>query len=206
MFFVHPDFSSEMRSRDTATSIAVIRDEIGPTVDLEGYFARFDFEACRLEVFPFYDAEEERADFTEYLTGRMPSAASMDEWCDEVREAKRHGRTYKRLRLLSFPLGDYHRFEIDTGYRRSVMAGEIVKYFAYPPELKRGLGTKDLWLFDGAELVIMEYRGDGSFAGARLADTETARSIAAWWEYVFRVAPPIQDLPYWRNKSRRGAE
>ena len=195
--FVHPNFSPSSRHRDLKTSIAIVRDEIGPTVRIEDYFERFDFEACRLEILPSYDSWENSPGLADYLAGNTPKEPAFDEWCSRMAAAKAEGRKYKRLRFVTFPLIDSVRYEIDACFRRSAMAGEEIKYFAHAPVLKGALGTKDFWLFDGKELVILDYRLNGTFCGARLASPELAKDIAAWWEGVFEIAGPIRDLPFW---------
>jgi hypothetical protein len=76
-----------------------------------------------------------------------------------VREAKAAGRRFRRVRVVTLPLGDYSRYAV-AGARFNNGAGEDIRYLPRDKAEAIGLPHHDYWLFDSTKLVRMHFDDD----------------------------------------------
>lgn len=152
---------------------------------------RYSRTCFRLETLQDYAgvSGEERARVAAWLRGQRHFRSLHDE-DGYLRRAAQHaleGKRRARVHVVSFPLSDYVRYELDA-YRENVAVGEAVG-IANQRDIPDPVGP-DFWLFDGgtanAEAVIMHYDP----ATAELLELEhlTAASAPARLEDLNRQA------------------
>ena len=158
-------------------------------MNLKALFDEFQTSAFRLERLPAYCVPQESEALAYFrTTGEIPSGFNTA-WAETVRSATARGRTMCRLRLLSDPLSEYERFELQA-YNASLEAGEDIRVGRsgdHPP-------FQDFWLFDKKWLALMNYDTDGAFQGAdvREATAEELETLETW-QRVFEAGPKVRD-------------
>jgi hypothetical protein len=131
-------------------------------------FDTFKYSAYRLETLPQYLVDEERDDYAAFLAGKPPPPDNLAEWLSLIKDAKRDGKTVTRVHIFPKQLTPYLRFEIETGYKFSVPAGEDVRIIVDPSEVPPG-AKRDFWFFDDKIAVLMKYTKGGRYLGAEMA-------------------------------------
>ena len=76
------------------------------------------------------------------------------------------GKLMRRVHVVEEPLSDYLRYEM-LSYRPNAEAGEDVRILPVRPGEWPDLPHHDYWLFDSADLWLMNYDRDGHFLGAK---------------------------------------
>jgi hypothetical protein len=130
-------------------------------------FTTFRHTAYRLETLQSYDVPQEEEPLAAFLAGDPVSfGPSKDGWTAVIAEAVAAGKSFRRVHVVTEPLSDYLRFEMQS-YRPNVEAGEDVRILPVAPGRWPDLPRHDYWLFDSADLWLMNYDEAGHFAGAR---------------------------------------
>lgn len=158
-------------------------------LNLDDAFDTFTRDATRIEALPWFTIDEEAAALAAAREGKRPELSFLKEWHDYLDEVTAAGRKSRRLRLVSTPVTDYERFEIQWGYPSNADHGEEIRLIdrsAAPP-------MKDYWTFDGQLVFEMLYSPDGSFLGSRASDDSEARGVLAWLEATWPRAVPLTD-------------
>lgn len=159
--------------------------------NLEDAFDTFTRDATRIEALPSFRIEEEAAALTAAREGKRPDLGFLREWHEYLDEVSESGRTSRRLRLLSSPLTEYERFEIQWGYASNARHGEEVRLI----DRSTSLDMKDYWIFDNESVFEMLYGSDGSFNGSQAVDGDKARDIVSWLTATWPTATPLNDYP-----------
>jgi hypothetical protein len=123
----------------------------------------------RLETLQRYDAEYERDKLAAFLRGEPldPLPAS---WQAMIREHVAAGRRLERVHVIEEPLSDYIRFEL-AAYPQNIEAGEDVRVIPVRDgSWPAGVPRHDYWLFDDADLWLMDYDDAGALYGVELVD------------------------------------
>ncbi|MDI2126984.1 DUF6879 family protein [Yinghuangia seranimata] len=167
------------------------------TISPEAFGALFDSfhrEAFRLETLDDYTGSSSAEYLRAYFAGEpMPEGYNAG-WLAQVRGNTDAGRRMYRVHVVTRPLSDYLRYELDWGYRTNITAGEeffILDLTEQPNPLE---GVPDYWMFDDTSVVSMTYDQHGVFLGAELeadpAKWQHWRDVAVshaepftdWWE------------------------
>ena len=153
-------------------------------MDFNELFDMFSLEAFRLETLPAYDVSEEKDAIIEYKeTGKVVNNIDK-EWMDLLRI----GKPVKRLRLLSNPLSNYEKFELEV-YKSNIKNGEDIRV-ANRSYFNEDL--QDFWIFDMKWIGIMNYDKDGKFLDMDFHEaTEEELEMAKKWKKVFDNAKSI---------------
>jgi hypothetical protein len=146
-------------------------------------FTGFEHTAYRLERLQQYGVGYEDKSFRAFLAGE-PLAADQarDEWTAMVRCAVTAGKTLQRVHVVTEPLTDYMRYELEWWYGPNVEAGEDIRILPVPPP--GGvllLPDHDYWLFDSRHLWVMAYAADGQFLYAECVDDPAQVVTHAYW-------------------------
>lgn len=145
--------------------------------------------AVHLELRDAYDPETPQ--YREWLAGTPRPVPASPEWYDFVREHTARGVRFRRARIVSEPLSDYIRFELEATGGLNVAAGEEVRWL--PRRLARGLSVpvNDYWVFDDRLVRFGFFAGDGTYLDDELTDDpEIVRSCAEAFERVWELAVP----------------
>ncbi|MGW9070249.1 DUF6879 family protein [Streptomyces yangpuensis] len=134
-------------------------------LDGEAWQAKFRYfrqEAWRLETLPQYLMPQEAEEFAAFTAGaRIAPESVSNEYTDRLARHVDEGRTQGRVHIVTRPLSDYLRFEFSQYYAPHALAGEDIRILDVTNRENPLRGIQDFWLFDRAEVVLMNYYADG---------------------------------------------
>jgi hypothetical protein len=159
-------------------------------------FTSFEHTAYRLEKLQWYGVGYEDESFDAFVNGRpLENDQARNEWTGMVRHAVTAGKTFQRVHVVTEPLTDYMRYELEWWYGPNVEAGEDIRILPAPPS-GRGplLPSHDYWLFDSRHLWVMAYDAEGQFLYAEHVDDPAQVVSHAYW----RDAALHYAIPYAR--------
>ncbi|WP_326562111.1 DUF6879 family protein [Micromonospora sp. NBC_01796] len=114
-------------------------------------------------------------------------------WLDTVSAMVERGVEVRRARVVSEPLSDYIRYEYDVTFP-NVAAGEQVRWLPRRQATELALPGNDFWLFDGDDLVVNHFSGEGEWLGTEtVTDPAVIELCASAFEAVWERATPHQD-------------
>ncbi|MFD6421663.1 DUF6879 family protein [Streptomyces sp. NPDC060198] len=125
-------------------------------------FERFQREAWRLETLPQYLMPQEAEEFAAFSSGlRIDPRTVSNEYTDRLRRQVVEGRSQGRVHIVTRPLSEYVRFEFSQYYLPHSLAGEHIRILDVTDRENPLVGAQDFWIFDRAEVVLMNYHPDG---------------------------------------------
>lgn len=128
----------------------------------------------RLESFPKYKVPEDLEIFEKWKKGQNQFGAKPDLWLQNIKATKELGIVMERVRVVSLPISEYIRYEIDY-WKFSIRNGENILFIGKEDfnEIKRlfNFKLKDFWFFDDKTLIIFYY-DDGNFIKECFIDDE----------------------------------
>lgn len=162
--------------------------------EFQQLFVTFKHTAFRLEVRDFYNVAGEREDFRRWLAGerldKEKEAADRKPWLDKMRAATQAGKRIERVRVVTEPLTDYIRFEIE-GTDLNIAVGEDTRYLPRRHPAAAELPEHDFWLFDSHQLVLMHFDDDSRPLSYELrTDAETVVKHCFWRDAAWHHAIP----------------
>jgi len=95
---------------------------------------------------------------------------------------------FSRVRVVSFPLTDYSRFNLWVSAHTRA-AGDDIRYLSRKQADATGLPAHDYWLFDSRLLLVMAFDDDDRFTGAEVVED----------------AQEIVQHNYWRDAAKHHA-
>lgn len=146
--------------------------------------------AFRLETRDRYRAKEEHEPLRRFLAG-CPDYAWNEGWAEMIRRRTAAGQRMERVRVVSWPHGDYARFLLDLA-RVNVAAGEDIRYLPRRKAAGLDLPGHDFWLIDFSRVGILRFGGDDVLAGAEVtADPQIVARYRRYREGAWRAAIPF---------------
>ncbi|MEV6561812.1 DUF6879 family protein [Nocardia sp. NPDC051756] len=134
-------------------------------------------------------AEAER--IKRYLAGETPPVSTNREWPDLIHEATGRGVTVSRVRVVTLPHSDYHRWLLSVTNIR-VDDGEDICYL--PRHLAGEVPPDDWWLFDDAKVAYnLANESDGPAGLATTTDPRIVRYCADVKERLWQLAIPYTE-------------
>jgi hypothetical protein len=179
------------------------------SADFAALFTSFRHTAYRLETLQHYGVGYEDESFRSFFTGEPPAAdPARDEWTGIVRAAVADGKRFQRVHLVTEPLSDYLRYELQWWYEPNSRAGDDVRILPenmVPAGDLPALATLgDYWLFDSRDLWVMHYDADGRFGYAeQVADPGVIITCSYWRDAAMHYAVPYAD--YMRRAQLQAA-
>lgn len=165
---------------------------MGTHPDFQNLFATFKKSAWRWECQGVYREPDEREPLRRFLAGEPPDDAWMTPFLDLVRDVTAAGKRFERVRMMTRPLTDYLRFEMDLAERCNVPAGEDIRIL-WPEEAERlGAPSEDFWLFDDHTAAVMSF-DDGGVAGVKIVTGDTAEPYRQWKQRAWEYSHPLED-------------
>ncbi|MFE1174760.1 DUF6879 family protein [Streptomyces sp. NPDC058773] len=141
-------------------------------------FEDFQQEAWRLETLPQYLMPQEEDEFEAFKAGtRIDPHAVSNEYTDRLRRQAAEGRAQGRVHIVTRPLTDYLQFEFAQYYAPHALAGEQIRILDVTDRDNPLAGVQDFWMFDRAEVVLMNYRPDGQQINREVYEGDVARFI-----------------------------
>jgi hypothetical protein len=155
-----------------------------------GLFDWFTTRAFRLETLDQYAVGYEEEAMRRFLAGEPIDPDIIAPWLDRVAAVTAAGRRMERVHVVTEPLSDYLRFEMD-GYRFTVAAGEDVRILPRSVARELELPGEDFWLFDDGPVARMHYDRHGNFLGAELVEEpEVVARYCRWRDVALEAATP----------------
>ncbi|UWE11443.1 DUF6879 family protein [Actinacidiphila bryophytorum] len=124
-------------------------------------FAGIKREAWRLETLPQYLVPQEAAEFAAFREGRPPTSSASSSYMERVSRQCAEGKSNGRVHIVTRPLSDYLRFEFGRYYGPHSEAGDEIRILDVTDRPNPLDGVQDFWMFDQAEVVLMNYDADG---------------------------------------------
>ena len=165
------------------------------------YFRDFASSAFRLELHQIYTMPGEADELRRFLAGEQPPADYHYGWLDRMAEARKNGKTVRRVRVVRRPLTDYIRYEFAWGFVYNVEAGEDIRILDLTDQPGPKLPDHDFWMFDDTTVVKLLYRPDGTQEGRELLDNPDLDAYLAWRDAAWQAAVPFRD--FWAGLASR---
>lgn len=144
-------------------------------------FRTFRHTVFRFEAQGVYREPVEDEPLRRFLAGEPPDDDWLQPWLDLVRVAKAENRDFRRVRVLTEPLTDYLRFEMDLALRQNIPAGEDIRALSKPEANALGLPQDiDFWMFDDDRVGLMRF-GDRGMLGLEMINEPRAVSHYRQW-------------------------
>jgi hypothetical protein len=158
--------------------------------DFAGLFDWFKVRAFRLEALDQYAVGYEEEAMRRFLAGEPVDPGIIAPWLNRVAAVAAAGRRMERVHVVTEPLSDYLRFEMD-GYRFTVAAGEDVRILPRSVARELELPGEDFWLFDDGPVARMHYDRHGTFLGAELVEEpDVVARYCRWRDVALEAATP----------------
>lgn len=125
-------------------------------------FAGITHEAWRLETLPQYLVPQEAEEFSAFREGRSLTPYLASAYTERVSRQRAEGKRNGRVHIVTRPLSDYLRFEFSRYYEVHVQAGDNIRILDVTNRPNPLKGVQDFWMFDQAEVVLMNYEADGT--------------------------------------------
>ncbi|MFD8828369.1 DUF6879 family protein [Streptomyces sp. NPDC059605] len=124
-------------------------------------FAEIEHEAWRLETLSQYLVAHEAEEFAHFREGRPLTQYSTSAYTERVSRQRSEGKRNGRVHIVTRPLSDYLRFEFTRYYEVHSRAGDDIRILDVTNRSNPLENVQDFWLFDRAEVVLMNYETDG---------------------------------------------
>jgi hypothetical protein len=162
------------------------------------YFRDFASSAFRLELRQVYTMPGEADELRRFRAGEQPPADYHYGWLDTVANARKAGKSMRRVRVVQRPLTEYTQYEFAWGFVYNVEAGEDIRILDLTDRPSPDLPDHDFWLFDEATVVKLLYRPDGTQIGRELVEHPNLGAYRSWRDTFWEQAVPFSD--YWPRR------
>jgi hypothetical protein len=153
----------------------------------------FQREAFRLETLDWYDSPGTDERVRRFLAGQPDDPAIRAGWDELLAEARAAGKRMSRVHVVTEPLSDYLRFELDF-YRGSAAAGEDIRILPRSRVTGLDLPGFDFWLMDGTTAAVMTYGDRGLWLGVQVVtDPGFAARCRTWRDTAMACAMTLRD-------------
>ncbi|MPZ79621.1 MAG: hypothetical protein GEV28_04150 [Actinophytocola sp.] len=113
-------------------------------------------------------------------------------WVEYVQGLRRRGVRFGRARLLTEPLTEYLRMQLDFTHM-NVEAGADVRWVTPSDAADVGMPTYDYYLVDDNVVAVLDFDAAGRFVGARVSVApEVVNRHVAWRDLIWPRAVPHQ--------------
>jgi hypothetical protein len=161
--------------------------------EFERLLTSFEREAIHLEMRDAYGTAVELPYMAKWAAGEPDDLAWLGDWCENLRQHVKAGRSVRRVRIVSEPLSDYQRWSHSIA-DPMVEAGEDIRWVPRRRVSSLAMPGNDFYLFDDRLAVFLIYAGSG-LAVDRVASTEAAdlQLCRSAFEAAWQLAIPHRD-------------
>ncbi|ONI73065.1 hypothetical protein ALI144C_44755 [Actinosynnema sp. ALI-1.44] len=159
--------------------------------EFQQLFSREWTTAWRWECQGTYREPQEQEPLQRFLAGDTDQ--SWFRWPGRVREWVTQGRQLGRVRMLTDPLTDYLRFELSIT-PPALDAGEDIRFMPAARAAELQAPTQDYWMFDDAEVALLEFGDQGVHGAELITDPTIVRKYVNWRDLAMREAVPFGSL------------
>ncbi|WP_280378020.1 DUF6879 family protein [Nocardia wallacei] len=155
-------------------------------------FQRCTGEAFHLEVRDAYAVPAESEHFRRFLDGEPDDYVTFQQpWLTLMRDVIAKGVAVRRIRVVSVPHSDYHRWVL-VATAPSVEAGEDIRYV--PRHVAGEVPPDDWWMFDDELLAFNLVDTNGKPAGlAVTTDPQLVNHCRSVKQRLWELAIPYAD-------------
>lgn len=150
--------------------------------------------AFHVEVRDAYAVPSESEPLRRFLNGEPPPESpdeSWNEWDDLVRDVTSRGVIVGRIRVVTVPHSDYHRWLL-TQTADNVAAGEDIRYLPRHLVDANSIPIDDFWLLDDTTVAFNLVDSRGTPAGAAVTTApRVAEHCLRVKDYLWSVATPF---------------
>jgi hypothetical protein len=155
-------------------------------------FNTFKHTCFRVETRQQYASAAEADVLKEFLAGHAPAIyQDRIDFLRGVQDDLAAGKLRQRVHIVSEPLTDYLRFQIEWSYPMSaedirILPAEVAYEVPEMPD-------RDFWLFDSRTLAMLDYDDDGRMVRVSLEDDPAVIVEAcAWRDAAMHLAVPLR--------------
>ncbi|MFD6102664.1 DUF6879 family protein [Nocardia salmonicida] len=130
-------------------------------------FAECERDAFHLETLDAYAVASESEPLRMFLAGERSDTRWFDPWRKLVQDTTSRGVGVSRVRVVTEPVSDYHRWLL-TLTPENIEAGEDIRYL--PRHLVGEAASEDYWLFDDSRVAF--HARDSGNSGIGLVVTD----------------------------------
>ncbi|MCP2318944.1 hypothetical protein APR12_004307 [Nocardia amikacinitolerans] len=158
-------------------------------------FRQAERSAFHLETRDAYDVDDENPQLARFLEGhRDDDYAWFQPWLDLMKDATNRGVEVSRVRVVTVPLPDYHRWLLSITPENQC-AGEDIRYV--PRHLAGELPSDDWWLYDDSLVAFNVV--DPAGRGAGVAATDDPHIVAycrSMRERLWQMGTPYAEFAH----------
>lgn len=150
----------------------------------------FERDSIHLEMRDAYGTAVELPHMAKWAAGEPDDLEWLNDWCAALREHVKHGRSVRRVRIVSEPLSDYQHWSYSIAHPM-VEAGEDIRWVPRRLVSSIALPGNDFYLFDDRLIVFLHYSGSG-LAVDRITstDAEDIRLCRTSFDAAWQIAIP----------------
>jgi len=150
----------------------------------------------RMESLPEYNVPDDRVICDQFLRGvPLPPLDSPEikEWDEMIRNYRKRGISFDRLRLMPETITPYLRYEIDWVYSYTAGAGEETRF--WPIKKSSPTLQRDFYVLDDATVIHLEYDQSGRWTGFSFeTDSAYARDLIAGSSQLWNSAMKLEEF------------
>ena len=159
-------------------------------------FSTFIQDAFHLELKDEYHVSIEDGPYADWRRGEHDDLDWFRPWLTQTRALTSSGKTIRRVRVISEPVTEYIRWELELTPLNHE-AGEEIRWqprHHVPPGMTFPVGGNDWWLFDGSIVAVTHFQEDGRFAGAELiSDPAIVGECVRVRDTLWKIALPYDE-------------
>jgi hypothetical protein len=152
-------------------------------------FRQFSTSAWRWEAQGTYHQPDEVEPWQRWRDG-VPVSTDLDwlaPWLDLVRAATRAGKRFERVRMITEPLTEYLRWQLEVT-PANLDAGEDIRVLTEAEARRLNLPDQDFWLFDNERVAVLHF-GPSDLDGTEIiTEPATVARYRTWRDVAWRHA------------------
>ncbi|MEU4444917.1 DUF6879 family protein [Actinosynnema sp. NPDC050801] len=157
-------------------------------------FRRFSRSAWRWEAQGTYRQPDEAEPWQRWREG-VPATDDLEwlsPWLEDVRTATRAGRRFERVRVLTDPLTEYLRWQMEVT-PANIAAGEVIRVLPEADARALDLPGYDFWLFDDERVAVLHFTANDLDGAEIITDPATVARHRSWRDVAWRHAVAFED-------------
>lgn len=158
-------------------------------------FREFESSAWRWEAQGTYNQPDEVEPWQRWRDG-VPVLDDLDwlrSWLDDIRAATEAGKVFQRVRMMTEPLTEYLRWQMEVT-PANIDAGEEIRLLTQAAASTLALPEHDFWIFDHVRVAVLHY-GPGGLIGAEIVtEPATVARYEQWRKIAWAEAVSYEDF------------
>jgi hypothetical protein len=162
--------------------------------DFADLFRSFSHTAWRWEAQGTYHQPGEVEPWQRWREG-IPVLSDLEwlrPWLDDVRAATQAGRKFERVRMMTEPLTEYLRWQVEVA-PANIEAGEVMHVIPESTARTVGLPKEDFWLFDDERVAVLHFTPDDLLGAEIITDPATVARYRSWRDLAMQYAVAFED-------------